>query len=1718
MKRKFLTLMTVLLVLLIAISIVACADYTEPDDGEETEDEITRTQIVTNGTFYNASSSSKDAYIKETVSGWTATKGSLATSANGVTMGVIDLADTSAYDLNKDKFAPDEGTPFDNPGVDPATPKDTDDQGNPIDELQDTNALVIASKATAGSLYYKNSSSFTLEAGKYYLLQYSVCTNIDYTDVSDDDKDKKGAWVHITGGVEYVDSCIDTEGKWETRYLYIESNKLSGATINIRLWLGNGPAKISNEANPYATKGAVMFDNIICKEVTTASDETYNGGNVVTLDHDVFTAMAANAIANDSKIGYESIYYLSDLKLEQTTETTPTSTNAINYYYSFREGVYTSTNVNNYTLVKGKEGLSSSDYPTVTNAYTGIVDLSRLYASDATSESTDTYSELLPSSYSFTAPSFDDWKNKIMNGTGHNMNSLDETKALMIYHNDLSGAGFTNKSTLTIESNKYYVISVWVYVWVPVDENGNFAYPTANAPDKPTEYTEAQSVLVGYYNDESGEGQLFYGYFNDLTEEEKAIVDGDAPASVTPVADIEVLVKTEAFLTALKAVYDEKVADNFVYKYLYDNMASYVAAGSIAEGDADYIKYRYLTERSSFIKNTWSPVKTLMDKWAQYDEDYTEYMAKYTVWANNNPDGPYAKVKLSGAGDDIEMTTSSYNSGWEQINFYIQGNQISDRNLTLEFWYGEGAATEYDNLMFGGAFFDDITIKEISEEDKDNNYADKNWEILSPLTTETELSYGGLNASDDWTNAWEYELAEGTASSDVEKISVSKAKNEDIGTVKLENGTVVDLYELIFKNTQPTASILKTKNALTVKPNTAYRFAMWVKTTGIAEGKGVTIDLMAGSDEAKLDEFASVANIATFNSEEWQEVVFYIMGDTIKTNYVSLKFTMGTGTRFSTDTFVQGDLHVSVINCTEIKYSEYSASSKSGDQVKSYAFANTAAATDSVTNGSFSGLDYDDTDEKEFDENGNLTGVGTTSDWTVGTVKNNTFNTVEISGKPVSDASGETKFVISWAPVVGVDKEGNDTEPTSYEIYARSLDDDNKSVERLLAVIAADKNDASIYKNDEFYYNIDMTGKRTTSFRVRAVSDNGVSNYSNYYTPSVGSTGGDMYVTEDSEASGKKEYTVGTVLNSGLFDNSDYKSPYSTALKITSNYNIALKVTSASKSLDANSYYVVSVWVRTEDGAKASVTVSNISNVLTANVGQNYVGYSGIDTQGKWTQYRFYIKTGASSSSLSLELALGNSYAIKSSKKSDSVTSAVAVYDTADLSQGTVYFDGVWVRSIEEKEYNAQLEKGEYNEDDTVRLHDFSINEDNNLYDPAKNRYAIRNLVYTADSFDSFTENTTSEGSDGYNLGHTPNNYDWAKAGDATGTTENERMYGVYNYAHDADEKLSVLYEVTDDEESTVTNVFEDFMPADFDIRDFIQMDGYNSLVMSNKIPYGQSYTTESSITINATTYYKLTFKAKTLIAKEVEGDDDVKTYVTEGVNAEFRFMQHSSSTSYQSILINSNGRTDDIYEAVEYTLYIYNPSSTSSSAKWAFYLGDDADDEDTTGTKQFLMGMMVIDQVALTSISEEDFNAAKASFDALTESEQASSAVKVFSYDEDEPVDNEKEEDPETTPEETPSIWEGGQGWLLISSIVIGAVIIVVVVVVVIRTWKKKHPKEVVGENVVKTEKDIKVVVQNQEKVETVVDDEYSDEVVKPVYVQRVTNKKKGKNKKKKR
>lgn len=1737
MKNKFLRFFTVMLVLLLAITVVACSDYEEPTDPSQAEESITRTQLVSNGTFYNATSSTKDSYVKETVSGWTATSGSLKTTASGVTMGVIDLSKQEVYNAQINNFSVTENTAFVNPGVDSKTPFDTDDEGNLTDKLQDSNALVIASNLEAGSLYYVTNVNITLSAGKYYLLQYSVASLVDLTGVDNADKDKKGAWVRVSGGVEYTDSCINTDGKWETRYLYIEANKDADKTIKIQLWLGHGPTIVNEVSNPYNTKGAAMFDNIICREVTTASDSTYDSGNATTLNRKNFDLMAINAISEKSSIGYESMYYMSDLKLEQYNEATPTTSAAKNYYYSFREGSYSSDNVTNFNVVKGKSDLGDDTAPSYQAATSGIVNLAKLY--NESDKTKDTYSRLLSTSYTFKAPTYDEWKNYIVGDSGNRtMSVLDETKALMIYHKDLSGAGFTSKSNLTIEKDAYYEISVWVYVWLPVDSNGDIVLPDTDKPSEPNSLTVKQKAYNSVYLASNTTGNDLEGYFV-LSDTEKAILADNpaAPSSVTDVNDINTLIASTDFLNNVKAWLSAKglvgekedrydktetamsnIASKFAYRYLRD-----VGDAGIVAGDAAYIGYKAVEEESNLLKNSdWTGTLALVEKWDSYDEDLNAWAAKYNTWKSANDYSSKATVKLTGAGVEKKEETTICNKGyqadkgWEKITFYVQGNQLSSRNLTLEFWFGEGSATEYESLMMGGAIFDNISILEISEDVATSPAYINKWETLSPITEAEQLSIGKLNGATDVTDNWEAKADENVAAIDVNKVKLTKVTNTVVNKNAAEDqkliekikigGVDVNLYSLILENEVPMASILTMKvdaadKYLTIKPNTSYRLAFWVRTSGIDSKLGANIDLLGGKDKDNLE---SIASVTTFNNEEWQEIAFYILGDVVDTNIVSLKVTLGSGSRFSTESYIEGKVYASLINYAEIEYSEYNSSSKSGDEVKQYQFKTTAAATSSVTNGNFAEIKYADTDEDEFDDDGKLTGVGATSSWTALTTKTNTYSKVDDLAY-VSVAG--TSYELNWSGVKGIDKDGNDTKPANYEIYARfneEVDGKTKTVERLCAIISAEEGAANPNYDTvskKFELAVDMANKARTSFRVKAVSDTAVSLFSSYVA--LPRSGDDAFITkENSELLTAKEIKAGTVSNEGLFAaaDTDYITPYKTALKIFSNYDVAYGLKSSSSSLTANSYYIVSVWVKTIGSAKASVTVSNVSNVLTSSSAEKYIGFSNINTAGKWTQYRFYVKTGTSSGSLELELSLGNPYASKVSKTVDSST--VFVYDTDALSKGTVYFDSVKVYTIDEVQYSNAQEKGEYNVDKTDKLHNFEY-----LYSSEKNQYVMRILEGTTDSFDAFTEST-----DNSETFYETKSYTWAKAANATGTTLSERVHGVYNYNKDTTERLDAIYTIkgTDDEDDY--NAFEDFMPENFDMREFLKIDGYNSLVMSNKVPYGQTYTLGENVSIEASSYYKLTFKAKTLIAKE-ETVNGQKTYTTEGVNAEFRYLQTSDSSNYQSIYINSS-RAESIYDAVTYEMYIYNPSSAAKSVQWVFVLGDKDDEKDENGSKQLIIGMMVIDQVSLTKIDEKTFGAYNNTYATFTDAEKLNSASKVYAYSEDEETETPEEEEEEPTDEVKNSIWDRGDAWLLISSIVIAVVIVIVIVIVLIRRWQKKHPREVKGENIVKTEKEIKVITPNINKEDILESDEYSDEVAKPKYVQRVVRKDKKKKK----
>ncbi|MDI9486589.1 MAG: hypothetical protein QM214_01570 [Bacillota bacterium] len=1671
MKKTLYSLFILLLVFVFAIALIACDEpILDENGGDEEEETVARSQLITNGTFYDISNTTgSQRYIKENVASWELSSGSLTRASEGVIYGGIDLKDEELFNANRNTFS--KNNTLEYPGVDPETPAEKDDP----DTLQDTNALLLASINEAGSLFYKNTSDFNLDPNKYYRLQFSVLTDIDMTDVDKADRDKKGAWVIIDGAVYAEFKSINTEGKWQKFEVYIESSNYESRAIRVRLWLGHGPQTVKKKDNVYSTKGAVLFDNIICTEI---SHDTYS------------SAQTGDKVQKTTML-------FPDMEFVQQNELSVTS--SPDYFYSFRSGSNSSLNTVNYNLVEGKEGLTSNK-PPVDRPFTGIVDMSKLYRFDESEEGEDRFINTYKKDHNkvdFIAPDREDFMTNegIFRLTAEReavAGSLPEYKALMIFHDDLSGAGFTSKKQLLIRKNHFYTIKVWAYVWSidlpepPKSEVGT--QPTEPDKDKPTQEAidEAEDSMytaqAEYYYRRIFEGEIeiddiedetLLEYIDSLSEERKEFLESDA-------VDLE----------SLETNYSDE-------KDLYEELME------LSKKWEDYEK-----------KN------------AEYTEKYNDYMQKYWTWRDNNSvmteDGyelmPKAEFRITGAGD-LEAQKTTDVGVWQELTFYIRGNQLSDRKVNLEFWFGEGSNADYDTLMLGGVFFDNITIIESKSFE-----AGKDYQELSPFTQEDIESgnwdIGGLidftgdirfdeEIEDEDDDLWEKSLAKGVSQEDKEYLNFRIVDDESF-PIRIDD---VDRFYnlLIMENTDFTASILNFRDNREILSNKCYRLSFWARTENLEGGGSIEIMLMSKASDS-ADDMAKATSISEFKSEEWQEVVFYLKGDTLKNNLVSLKVDMGSGNRFDTEKYVKGALHISAITLKEIKYSEYNASNKSGDKTKSHAFSNTStSSTNSVTNGNFGSIDLGDIKEDAIDDKtGDLIGVAPTSSWSIPSDANITTNgynkpSIEIKTQNQTYDDNDTdehKYIV-WKHVVDADGE----KPDGYEVYIYNtikIDDEGEEedVESLYigyvptgssATVNA-STQAGLYRiagegdAEEWHYRFRITSKAKGFFGVKAVSGKGVGTRSDTIENSAKDDDSLAEVFDEFDGVDKKEYKIGTInyttYNDGeyadIFEDSDYVSPYKTMLIIESNYNIRANVTAASKSLSANKWYEISVWVKTLNGARASISFEDISAVLETK--DENIGFINQDTQGEWKQYRFYVVTGGQSSNIKLRLSMGNPY---DRGRLGTDEDSTRMYDENALSKGTIFFDNVKVIELTQEEFEEKSkfggEEGEFLNGQNEVFHVYEM-----VYD---NKFAYKNLSYLTDSFDSYTENTETEEFDedgeyneGFYRGHTPNAYTWARATDGS-TKDEERLYGVYNYQ----DVTNAHWLIGND---TNPDPFSDFMPEDFDLATFIRMSGYNSLVMSNLVENGQHYTLSSSRVLSDNKYYKLTFDAKTLL------DED--TF------AEFRFMYKGSDDEYDVIKINTSDLGID--RSRQYTMYIYNNESITQSVKWRFNLGGDGEDEK-------ILGMLVIDNVRLAEIDSEEYLEAKRAFDELDEDERALSAIGFHVYDDDnDPGDNDPE--PPKEPEKNP-IFRRGDIWLLVSSIVLGAIIIITVLVVIIKRVRKKYPKKVKGENVVKTEKSLDITpVQKTDKVDVINEEEFVDKEEKPKYVQRVLPKKKKKKK----
>lgn len=479
MKKKTRKSLLVFLALILVFSIfilVACVDPSDkkPDEKPTTETSQNDGTLINNGSFKFAKPKDPNSYLQSDIVNWSTNDGAFKSTDSKVKMGVIELDDklfaekkamfnftsSSNPDLtySLDKF----------PGIAPSTPKN--EKGEP----EDKNALIISMQdidKKHGSVFYSLSSSSTLAKNTFYKLSIDV-----YTDLFQP-SEKSGAAIEITSTMYSQILSINTNKGWNTYTFYISTNKYNNNTFNLKLWLGHGPEYLGNSTNlnPYLAAGSVLFDNILVEPMTNETEisnikSTYTNGEYKDIDGKISRFLDLAVVDP----GFNAI----------TDYTSSYSSSSNDYYYSAKRGIQSQ-----YDFHIGDKKLTSDertafpDYPTYTssNFPIGIFDMSKLYTvsknADGVESAVDNYKKIdstfiAPTNYKhfMKKDASGDWNYDLLGSeeNGRNGSSIDTT-ALLVWHpaGKVSGAGYTAKNKITIEKDKYYDISVWVYTWIP---------------------------------------------------------------------------------------------------------------------------------------------------------------------------------------------------------------------------------------------------------------------------------------------------------------------------------------------------------------------------------------------------------------------------------------------------------------------------------------------------------------------------------------------------------------------------------------------------------------------------------------------------------------------------------------------------------------------------------------------------------------------------------------------------------------------------------------------------------------------------------------------------------------------------------------------------------------------------------------------------------------------------------------------------------------------------------------------------------------------------------------------------------------------------------------------------------------------------------------------------------------------------------------------------
>lgn len=445
---------------------------------------------------------------------------------------------------------------------------------------------------------------------------------------------------------------------------------------------------------------------------------------------------------------------------------------------------------------------------------------------------------------------------------------------------------------------------------------------------------------------------------------------------------------------------------------------------------------------------------------------------------------------------------------------------------------------------------------------------------------------------------------------------------------------------------------------------------------------------------------------------------------------------------------------------------------------------------------------------------------------------------------------------------------------------------------------------------------------------------------------------------------------------------------------------------SNSFTLNANSYYKISVMVKVMGDSKASVYLMTDNNISETNVDSKFenIEASTASQTGGWKRYTFYVKTGFSSISATLGLYLGGQ------DKDVALTDANMVladglngkYVKKAANEYEVYNKNTHKDATETYNYSGKANGG------TV-LFDYVIKED-----ISESVYNAKTASATASAADEYEETKRVEMNlDSFGLATTP---DQDKPTSPKGWTKTS------------------LTKVTDTEQLQSGVIYS---------TDYKAHSGESCLIIPYLNTAGASYYASDAKTLTKDGFYKIS-----VWAKLSEGHTG-KAYITLVAT---NYGENSKYVDYASQTIEV-----DSTEWKEYVFFIKAPSSDTKidkygenakdlSLKIRLGFGESADNKAS--------GYVLFDDVLIEKldVKAEDFDKHVNDFKAAN----AGLTVNTVKYS---AIDKEEETTPDKEPDKENNKDSGKNfNWVIFTSVAFGAIVVIAVAAFFIKKYLPKH------------------------------------------------------------